>query len=545
MRKVFISYSRKDGELVDKIVEEMEKAGLDVWLDREAIRAGNTWKVQIVEGIESCLAFVLMLSPNSAVSKYVRTEIDLAQETEHPFLPLMLEPVSVIPREIRFQLAGQQFIDLKMLGFEKAVKQLIETLKEHIKEISATVEHTTRQAELVIQGIKLEDITEEKKGQLLDFLAQLTNSDRSQLQLANLAPGSVHAFVDMPAHSAYKLKTLALNRDKRFKEFGITSMRLDGDTKYVNIALGILTVTATLSLFQSIWLRIPPLFQSVFGAMVGKILTVVLPVILVAGAGVAIAQSGILSTPEPEPIIIATDTQIPIPVASPTEQAIGTLSSTSTPTSTATATPTLTPTFTPEPVDTETPLPTYEILRGVVRVERLACRHGPDSVYLFQDGYIQGLPVTINGRDDTGKWLYVLGLDYLRPCWVTADGIKVSGDIANLEPVYPDKAPLISFQHPQFSPPQNVEAMRQGNQVTITWTGYPLADGDRESPNSPVYLVEAWACQGGEIVFTPIGAYDERAVIDDETGCSAPSHGRVFLAHKRGYVGPVEIPWPE
>ena len=113
MSKVFISYSRQDIELVDNIVGEMRKAGLDVWLDREAIKAGNTWQVQIVKGIQTCLAFVLMLSPNSAKSKYVRKEIDLAQQTEHPFLPLQLEPISVLPPEIQFQLAGEQFIDLK------------------------------------------------------------------------------------------------------------------------------------------------------------------------------------------------------------------------------------------------------------------------------------------------------------------------------------------------------------------------------------------------------------------------------------------------
>jgi len=542
MSKVFISYSRQDIELVDNIVGEMRKAGLDVWLDREAIKAGNTWQVQIVKGIQTCLAFVLMLSPNSAKSKYVRKEIDLAQQTEHPFLPLQLEPISVLPPEIQFQLAGEQFIDLKMLGFENAVKQLIDTIKEYIKEIPAAVERVTHQAELVIQGVKLEDFTAEKQEQLLDFIAKLSNSDRSQLQLANMTPGSVHVFVNMPADNAYELKTLALNRDKRFKEFGIASMRLEGDSKYVNIALGILTLTATLSPLQSIWMRIPPLFQSAFGTVVGKILTVLLPVILVAGAGIAIAQSVNVPVSEPEPIVISTATQTPFPAPSPTTQA------TDTPTSTVTETPTLTATFTPEPTDTATPVPTYEILRGAVQVESLACRYGPGPMYLYQDGYIQGLPVTITGRNDSGSWLYVLGLDYQRPCWVIADGIKVGGDIANLEPVYPDKAPLRTFRNPNFQPPQGVKAARRVSQpdlIDVTWQGIELGLGDREGRDRPIYLVEVWACQKGKIVFTPIGTTEPNALVTDEKGCTEPSHGRVFLAHKDGYVGPSEIPWPK
>jgi hypothetical protein len=90
----------------------------------------------------------------------------------------------------------------------------------------------------------------------------------------------------------------------------------------------------------------------------------------------------------------------------------------------------------------------------------------------------------------------------------------------------------------------DVEAVRRGDQVSVFWVGYELALGDRESANSPKYLVEAWVCQAGKITFMPIGTFVENVLIRDEAGCSEPSHGRLFLAHKDGYVGPVTIPWP-
>jgi len=540
MGQVFISYSRRDTETVDQIAEQMKEAGLDVWVDREAIKAGNTWRVQIVQAIDTCLAFVLMLSPNSAASDNVRREIDLAQDAEGPFLPLMLEPVK-IPPEIRYQLAGQQFIDVQMLGFEKAVAQLIETIKEHMKKIQPAVEAATRQTELVIQGINLKDLTAEKQEQLLDFLSQLSGSDRSQLQLANLAPGSVHAFVDMPAGSAYELKTLALNRDKRFKQFGIVSLRLDGDARFVNTSLGILTQSATLSRLQTLWLRTPPLLRSLFGATVGKFMTVLLGVLVLAGVGFAAAQGlGLTFAP-------------PTPTASPTPSATHTAEPTFTPTAlpTETLTPspsptlTFTPTATLTPTPTATPVPTYQVLRGTVTSELLACRYGPGAVYLYQYGFIQGLPVTFTGRDDTGTWLYGTGLDYEKPCWVNARFIKLAGNVEDLEPVYPDKVSVPIFRHPNFPPPMDVEAVRKGDEVGVTWKGYELAPGDRESPNTPRYLIEAWTCQAGKIVFMPIGTFVESALIRDEAGCSEPSHARLFLVHKDGYVGPVDIPLPK
>ena len=197
MAQVFTSYSRRDTATVDTIVAEITQAGISVWLDRADIQAGNTWRVQIVQAIDTCAAFVLMLSPNSAASDNVRREIDLSQDSGRTIFAVMLEPVK-LPAEIRYQLAGLQFINVKMVGFEKAVSQLIETLKEHIAKLEPVEEPETRQAELVIQGIDLGAFSAEKQEQLLDFISKLTSADRSQLQIANLTTGSVHVFVEMP-----------------------------------------------------------------------------------------------------------------------------------------------------------------------------------------------------------------------------------------------------------------------------------------------------------------------------------------------------------
>jgi hypothetical protein len=82
MAQVFTSYSRRDTQTVDTIVEKLSQAGISVWIDREAIRAGNQWRVQIVQASDTCHAFVLMLSPSSAASDNARKEIDLSQDPE-------------------------------------------------------------------------------------------------------------------------------------------------------------------------------------------------------------------------------------------------------------------------------------------------------------------------------------------------------------------------------------------------------------------------------------------------------------------------------
>lgn len=153
----------------------------------------------------------------------------------------------------------------------------------------------------------------------------------------------------------------------------------------------------------------------------------------------------------------------------------------------------------------------------------------------------------VRDGDQTSVWLYGLPKDYSEPCWVNAKLIQLDGDISSLEPnYYPDKAPPKIFSTDLFPAPKEIEASRSGDQVEITWVGFDPGLGDRESPNSPRYLVETWTCQNNQIVFMPQGVFNEYAVVRDEAGCSEPSHGRVFLAHRDGYIGPSEItPWPE
>jgi hypothetical protein len=89
-----------------------------------------------------------------------------------------------------------------------------------------------------------------------------------------------------------------------------------------------------------------------------------------------------------------------------------------------------------------------------------------------------------------------------------------------------------------------VKALRQGDQVNIYWDFYDVPLGERESENSPRYVLELWLCQDGKVAFAPRGANEAALQVSDEAGCAEPSHGRIYLAEKHGYIGPVEIPWP-
>ncbi|MCE9647266.1 MAG: toll/interleukin-1 receptor domain-containing protein [Chloroflexi bacterium] len=513
MEQIFISYSRRNLETVNQFAGALEKAGVNLWIDREEIKAGNSWRVQIVQAIDTCNAFVLMLSGDSALSPNVHKEVILAAESGRPIFVVMLEPVKP-PAEIRYQLAGLQYVDVQALGFDKAVQQLLAALQEYLKKKKA--ERSRDQAELVIQGITLSDFGAEKQEQLLAFISNLAGADRSQLKIRNLTAGSVHVFMQMPVGTAFALKTLALNRDRRFRQLGISALRLAGDPSFIQISLGVFTAAATLGFLHSLWIRTPSFLSMTLGVVTGKLLTLFALLALVTG----LAFFASSRTPN-----------LPLP------------SSTSTLTITPppSATETRTPTTTASP--TETPTPVYQVLSAVV-TQHIACRYGPGDLYLIEFGLIEGNKMKVTGRDVNSGWGYAQVDGYENPCWVNFKYIKLDGEVSSLEPVYPGKVgPPLSFLWPM---PSNVTAVRtkEGNQVAIYWDEYLLPLGERESADSPRYLAELWLCKDGVLTFGTFGMMQNNLLVTDEAGCLEPSHGVIYLAEKHGYAGPVEIPWP-
>lgn len=236
-------------------------------------------------------------------------------------------------------------------------------------------------------------------------------------------------------------------------------------------------------------------------------------------------------------------TSLPAATRVPTSSLFATLPPTTTSLPTASPFPTRTETMTP----TLIAVPTYAILRGTINVEHASCRYGPGAMYLYLYGLLQGANQDIIGRTDTGKWLLTRSRGDNKSCWVKASLMDIKGDVMSVEMVYPDKYHLPpSNQH--YLSPWDVAAIRHGDQVVISWKSEALrpgdGEGDEEGRASILYVVETWVCQGGQLIFTPVGVYGPQATVSDEPGCSEPSYGRVFFAEKHGYQGPSEIPWP-
>jgi hypothetical protein len=91
-RHIFISYAREDLEEARKVAQALQDEGFCVWFDVEGILSGS-WKERVVQSLKKTRAIVMLFTANSLRSEAVRKELDYANRTKVPIIPVELGEV--------------------------------------------------------------------------------------------------------------------------------------------------------------------------------------------------------------------------------------------------------------------------------------------------------------------------------------------------------------------------------------------------------------------------------------------------------------------
>lgn len=107
---VFLSYSRDDTTVMQRLRDDLRAAGLVVWTDESIEPGSSSWKSEIEAAIRGCGCLVVLLSPDAAQSKWVRAEIDFAESLHKPMYTLLVrgDETNAVP----FGLTTHQRIDI-------------------------------------------------------------------------------------------------------------------------------------------------------------------------------------------------------------------------------------------------------------------------------------------------------------------------------------------------------------------------------------------------------------------------------------------------
>jgi hypothetical protein len=75
--RVYLAHASEDHDTFAKpLAERLIASGIDVWLDEWEIRAGDSLRRKMEEGLENCTHFIVLLTPVSLRKPWVQTEID-------------------------------------------------------------------------------------------------------------------------------------------------------------------------------------------------------------------------------------------------------------------------------------------------------------------------------------------------------------------------------------------------------------------------------------------------------------------------------------
>ncbi len=119
-KHVFLSYARNDGQkFAIQLHDDLEKEGIEVWIDIHDIRPGEDWNTAIDNGLRDARALMVVLTPGSVLSEQVRSEWNEALEQYLPVIPLHVQNCEV-PRRLKVlnwvEFRGEYEIGLTTLG---------------------------------------------------------------------------------------------------------------------------------------------------------------------------------------------------------------------------------------------------------------------------------------------------------------------------------------------------------------------------------------------------------------------------------------------
>ena len=127
MAQVFISYSRRDREFVQKLVAALDAEKREVWLDEKDIEVTAEWLTEIFSNIEAADNFLFVISPDSVASANTRKEIDHAAINSKRMVPIYYRAVPDV--DIPEVIARFQRIDFTVdTDFDSNFANLIKAL---------------------------------------------------------------------------------------------------------------------------------------------------------------------------------------------------------------------------------------------------------------------------------------------------------------------------------------------------------------------------------------------------------------------------------
>lgn len=126
--KVFLSYNSVDKETAQTISRVLMQRGIDVWFDAWEVSAGESITDRVEDGLLGTDAFIILMSPPSMVSRWVREELRVALQRRLRDEDFRVIPILLTECKIPAFLQDYRYVDWRTT-VEDATDELIRALK--------------------------------------------------------------------------------------------------------------------------------------------------------------------------------------------------------------------------------------------------------------------------------------------------------------------------------------------------------------------------------------------------------------------------------
>ena len=117
--KAFVSHNAADKAVAEEIATALRAKGVEAWFDKWEIAPGDSLIQKVFDdGLKECALFVVLLSPNSISSKWVKYELDLA------LVRRLEEKTRVVPVVVRECEIPEALKPLRWLSIENGIDQV-------------------------------------------------------------------------------------------------------------------------------------------------------------------------------------------------------------------------------------------------------------------------------------------------------------------------------------------------------------------------------------------------------------------------------------
>ncbi|MER8612216.1 toll/interleukin-1 receptor domain-containing protein [Mesorhizobium sp. M0815] len=127
-RIAFLSHSSADKPFIRQLAADLTANGIDVWLDEQRIRVGDSIPEKIAQGLAGADFFLIGMSSHSADSAWVQKELNNALVSE-----VQRRKVHILPLKLDSSPIPQIIADKKYADFSKSYKAGLEDLLTALK----------------------------------------------------------------------------------------------------------------------------------------------------------------------------------------------------------------------------------------------------------------------------------------------------------------------------------------------------------------------------------------------------------------------------